>query len=364
MSKNKLYWLFQIMGWSLYFGNEVFVYSVQYGFENQMLFQAFANIILAIFLTHSFRYIVKRYNWILLPMTQLAIRVITGVFVMTDFMVALNLPLDAKYTGQLLSENPILAIEYFINLSKPTMVWVLVYIFYHYSEEKGQREIEQLKLRNSIKESEAKVLKAQMNPHFMFNVLNSIRALVYEDPTKAQQVITQLSNILRSSLIADRRTTISLKEELRTVEDYLALEKVRYEGRLQSKWVIDENTLGIQVPPMMLQTLVENAIKHGVQKAISWGFIEINTKIINDKLQIKIRNTGQLRSTDSDSESGGFGLKNTAQRLDILYGSDSSFKIYQEDHLTVCAEIGIPTRNNDSKNNNISLDSSKIRAAS
>lgn len=364
MGKNKLYWLLQIVGWSLYFGNEIFVYSLQYGFENQMLFQAFANIILAIFLTHSFRYIVKRYNWITLPMPRLAIRVLLGVFVMTDFMVALNLPLDIKYTGPLLKENPILAIEYFINLSKPTMVWVLIYIFYYYSEEKRQREIEQLKLRTSIKETEAKVLKAQMNPHFMFNALNSIRALVYEDPIKAQQGITQLSNILRSSLIADRRTTISLKEELRTVEDYLALEKVRYEERLQSKWDVDDNTLGIQVPPMMLQTLVENAIKHGVQKAIGWGFVEINTSIVADKLYIKIRNTGQLHSTDSDSESGGFGLKNTVQRLDILYGTDASFKIYQEDNLTVCAEIVIPTDNIDVKNNNVSLDSSNIRAAS
>lgn len=364
MSKNKLYWLFQIVGWSLYFGNEVFAYTLQYGFENQLLFQAFANIILTIFLTHTFRYIVKRYNWITLPLPQLAIRVLLGVFIMTDLMVALNLPLDAKYTGQLISEEPILAIEYFINLSKPVMVWVLIYIFYHYSEEKRQREIEQLKLRTSIKETEAKVLKAQMNPHFMFNALNSIRALVYEEPTKAQQGITQLSNILRSSLIADRRTTISLKEELRTIEDYLALEKVRYEERLQSKWDIDENTLGIQVPPMMLQTLVENAIKHGVQKAIGWGFVEINTSIVEDKLYIKIRNTGQLHSTDSDSESGGFGLKNTAQRLDILYGTDASFKIYQEDNLTVCAEIVIPTGNIDVKNNNISLDSSNIRAAS
>ncbi len=329
-----------------------------------MLFQAVANILLAIFLTHAFRYIVKKYNWIHLPLPQLALRVSLGVFVMTNFMVALNLPLDVKYTGQLLSNNPILAIEYFINLSKPMLVWVLIYVFYHYSEEKGQREIEQLKLRTSIKESEAKVLKAQMNPHFMFNALNSIRALIYEDPTKAQQSITQLSNILRSSLIADRRTTISLKEELRTVEDYLALEKVRYEERLQTKWDINDNTLGIQVPPMMLQTLVENAIKHGVQKAIDWGFVEINTSIVGNQLYIKIRNTGQLRSTDSDSESGGFGLKNTAQRLDILYGSEASFKIYQEDGLTVCAEIVLPNNSFDKKNANITLEPSVIRAAS
>lgn len=365
MKKNKLYWAFQIVGWTLYFGNEIFVYTIQYGgFDNYFLVEAFANIVLAILLTHTFRYIVKRYNWISLPLTKLTIRVLLGLFIMTNLMVALNLPLDANYTGDLLSKSPVLVIEYFINLGKPLLVWLLVYIFYHYSEEKVQKEIEQMKLKSSIKETEAKVLKAQMNPHFMFNALNSIRALVFEDPTKAQQGITQLSNILRSSLIADRRTTISLKEELRTVEDYLALEKVRYEERLQTKWDVDDNTIGIQVPPMMLQTLVENAIKHGVQKAIGWGFIEINTSLVNNKLYIKIRNTGQLKSTDSDSEVGGFGLKNTTQRLDILYGNEAHFKIYQEDNLTVCAEIVIPTENLDKKNTGFAIDSSSFKAAS
>lgn len=351
MNKNKLYWIFQIVGWSFYFCNDIVAYSIQFGYENQMILNAIANILIAIILTHSFRFIVKKYNWITLPLSQLTIRVLLGVFIMTDILVAINIPLDAKYIGGLLEKTPILLIEYFINLAKPLLVWVSIYVFYHYSEEKSQKEIEGLKLKSSIKETEAKVLKAQMNPHFMFNALNSIRALVLEDPTKAQQGITQLSNILRSSLIADRRTTISLKEELRTIEDYLALEKVRYEERLQTKWDVDANTLGIQVPPMMLQTLVENAIKHGVQKAIGWGFIEINTSLSDEKLYIKIRNTGQLFSTESDSESGGFGLKNTAQRLDILYGNEASFKIYQEDSLTVCAEITIPEKNAEYKNN-------------
>ena len=345
MEKNKLYWFFQIIGWSLYFCNEIFAYSVEYSYDHSMLFNALANIALAIALTHVFRIIVKKYNWITLPLPRLAVRVVAGVGVMTLLLVALNVPLDAKYIGTLLNEKPILAIEYFINLAKPVLVWVLIYIFYHYSEEKSQKEIEQIKLKSSIKETEAKVLRAQMNPHFMFNALNSIRALVLEDPSRAQQGITQLSNILRSSLLADRRTTVSLKEELRTIEDYLGLEKVRYEERLQMKWDIAPETQNIQVPPMMLQTLVENAIKHGVQKAINWGFVEINTSLVNHKLYIKIRNTGQLQSTESKSEAGGFGLKNTAQRLDLLYGSEASFKIYQEDNLTVCAEISIPLGN-------------------
>jgi len=343
MTKNQLYWLFQTLGWGLYFGNEIFVYIIQYGeYQDYFILEAIANIFLAILLTHTFRAIVKKYNWITLPLPRLILRILTGLLLMTACLVALNIPMDSRYTGDILARNPILTLEYFINLSKPIQVWLLIYIFYHYSEEKVQKELEQIKLKSSIKETEAKVLKAQMNPHFMFNALNSIRALVFEDPEKAQQSITQLSNILRSSLIADRRTTISLKEELKTIEDYLALEKVRYEERLQSTWDIDENTLGVQVPPMMLQTLVENAIKHGVQKAIGWGFVEIYTTIINQKLYIRIRNTGELTSTDSKSEVGGFGLKNTRQRLEILYGQDASFTIVQENELVVCAEIVLP----------------------
>lgn len=350
MNKNKLYWFFQIVGWSLYNINEILQYSLQYGYDNSMVFNALANIVLSIFVTHLFRIVVKKFNWVKFNLPQLALRVGIGVFFMTMILVTLNLPLDAKYVGELLNEKPILVIEYFINLAKPFLVWALIYMFYNYSEEKRQREIEELKLKSSIKETEAKVLRAQMNPHFMFNALNSIRALVLEDPTKAQQGITQLSNILRSSLLADRRKTVALKEELRTIEDYLALEKVRYEERLQTKWDIAPETQNIQVPPMMLQTLVENAIKHGVQKAINWGFVEINTSAADNKLYIKIRNTGQLQGTESKSESGGFGLKNTAQRLDLLYGSEASFKIYQEDSLTVCAEIMIPLSNAEIRN--------------
>ena len=93
----------------------------------------------------------------------------------------------------------------------------------------------------------------------------------------AQQSITQLSNLLRNSLLADRRKTVELREEIKTVDDYLALEKVRYEDRLTCRLEIEPKTQYLQVPPMMLQTLVENAIKHGVQKAIGGGFVELTT---------------------------------------------------------------------------------------
>lgn len=195
-----------------------------------------------------------------------------------------------------------------------------------------------------MREAESKVLRSQLNPHFTFNALNSIRALVYEDPSKAQVSITQLSNILRNSLLADRRKTVDLQEELKTVVDYLELEKVRYEERLSYSITTNPQSIYWQVPPMMLQTLVENGIKHGVSKEMGGGFVDVTSEIDDDVLLITIRNSGNLSSTDSTtSESGGVGLKNTAERLSILYGKGASFRIFQEQEKVVCSEVRIPT---------------------
>lgn len=138
-----------------------------------------------------------------------------------------------------------------------------------------------------------------------------------------------------------------LNEELRTVDDYLALEKIRYEDRLQIRKNIYPETLNVQVPPMLLQTLVENAIKHGVSKPVKGGFVSIETKMTNDKLLIIISNTGVLETT----ESGGFGLENTAHRLELLFGPEAKFRIFQASKDVVTAEITIPIPSGESKEN-------------
>ncbi len=114
-------------------------------------------------------------------------------------------------------------------------------------------------------------LKSHINPHFIFNSLNSIRALVDENPERARTAITELSNILRSSMQVEKMETVPLNKELDIVKDYLALEQMRFEERLKIELDIDEDTLNQPVPPMMLQTLVENAIKHGISKHYKWG---------------------------------------------------------------------------------------------
>ena len=326
---------------------EYSAYVLELGFDADALYLAIANVFLGITLTHLYRLMIKRWHWVRLPFIQLAPRVLFSVFVLALIMTLVNLPIDMVIVPQqYFSDEPWVFIGYMLTWGKAMLTWVLTYTAYHYVERTRDDEIDKILLKTSIRETEAKVLRSQLNPHFVFNALNSIRALVHENPAKAQQSITQLSNLLRNSLLADRRKTVELREEIKTVEDYLALEKVRYEDRLTSRIELDGRTLFWQVPPMMLQTLVENAIKHGVSTAVGGGFVEVQSTLVShndgaDKLHIVIRNTGVLGDKEA---SGGFGLANTAQRLELLYGSDARFQIVQEDDITVRADISIPAQ--------------------
>jgi two-component system LytT family sensor kinase len=341
MSRAKLYWMLQILGWLSWLANEALIYINSYGWSIDWFIMTIIDTVLAILLTHKFRKIIRKFDWVEMPINLVIPRIIGAVFLMSILMVLVNLPIDAyllKDREHVNFWSPFFVLQYIFFFIKPLMIWTLFYYASHYFERKSEVEVEKLKLESSVRETESKVLRAQMNPHFMFNALNSIRALILEDPTKAQKAVTQLSNILRSSLLADRRKTVALSEELRTVEDYLALEKIRYEERLRVEKDISSETLIYQVPPMLLQTLVENAIKHGVSKPVKGGFVRLESKIEHGYLVMLISNTGILETTDS----GGFGLENTAHRLELLFGSLSTFSIYQAAENVVTAEIKIP----------------------
>jgi two-component system LytT family sensor kinase len=344
MSKRRIYWILQILGWTLLIMLDFVPYTLQYGFDSVVWYSALANIFLAICLTHIYRVVIRRWNWTSLPLPRLALRVILSVLFLGLIMALANQPLDMKTLEDNVIHQPIIFWGYYGSWCKNLFAWILSYTVYHYVEQTRLAGYEKIMLRMSMREAEAKVLRSQLNPHFTFNALNSIRALVYEDPAKAQLSITQLSNILRNSLLADRRKTVDLQEELKTVVDYLELEKVRYEERLRYSITTNPQTVYWQVPPMMLQTLVENGIKHGVSKEMGGGFVDVTSHIVDDMLFITIRNSGTLVSGDSTiSESGGVGLKNTAERLSILYGKGASFRIFQEEEKVVCSEVCIPT---------------------
>lgn len=220
-------------------------------------------------------------------------------------------------------------------------IWNCIYFIYHYVTETRKNQLDNLKLEALVKSLELKTIKSHINPHFIFNALNSIRALIDEDPTRARQAVTGLSKILRSSMQSDQQEIISLEKELDIVKDYLALEFIRFEDRLKLVYQIDEATLKNPIPPMLLQTLVENAIKHGIGKAIEGGEIMVAAKAYDDYYEVRVVNTGKLNLTE---EHEGFGLASTANRLLLIFGEKATFSIHQLDTEHVEAKAIIPLK--------------------
>ena len=190
-----------------------------------------------------------------------------------------------------------------------------------------------------LKDLEIQAIQSTINPGFIFNALLSIQKLIEEDANRARTAVTELSNILRFGLQSGKKDTISFFKELENVHDYLALENMRFEDRLKIEYKIDENTLSLPVPPMMLQTLVENAIKHGINKQILGGVVRIISTINNNFHELSVENTGYL---NGQSSAEGFGLSSTTNRLSLLYGNKAKFEIKQAAPSLVEAKVLIP----------------------
>lgn len=233
-----------------------------------------------------------------------------------------------------------LFITNFVTFIPLLLIWNAIYFMYHFVMKTRKQEMDTIKLEALVRQLELNTIKAHINPHFIFNALNGIRALIDENPARARKAITELSNILRSSLSAEKAETVPLQEELKIVKDYLALESMRFEDRLRIAFDIDERTLNNPVPPMMLQTLVENAIKHGISKQMKGGVIKIVSKISDNRHQLLVQNTGHLNGYAKHS--GGFGIASTKDRLNLLYGERASFEIHQVDATLVEAKIQMP----------------------
>ncbi|MDX1472415.1 MAG: histidine kinase [Flavobacteriaceae bacterium] len=218
-------------------------------------------------------------------------------------------------------------------------IWLVFYLTYHYFI----RYNKSLKYEAAINEIELNNLKSQLNPHFIFNALNSIRALIDENPKKSKIAVNQLSNILRNSLNTDKKRLTSFEDELKTVRDYLGLESMRYEERLKVQMDIHPDSNRFLVPPLMIQTLIENGIKHGISHLKEGGKIHLSTMVANGSLNIEIRNSGKYVFNGRNmSKRTGLGIRNTKQRLKLIYGDEAKFKIFNEGNNVVLTQIIIP----------------------
>lgn len=339
--KEKLYWICQLGGWLLFTLLELSTYIGIDGLSWKLITNAIVNFMLGIAFTHLYRMFLVRSGWLTLPLYQIIPRGMVGVVLMSSLLTVINIWLD-RFTYPVLQNVPVDAgtfLGYFFNLSKYVLLWSLTYHLFQYWERSLKAERDRYQIEAVLKENQYNNLKTQLNPHFLFNSLNSIRTLVDMDPVLAKTAITQLSGLLRSALHMGKHKTVSLLDELQTVKDYLAIESIRFDDRLKISFDIDTEAEQCNVPPMMLQTLTENAVKHGISTLKNGGKIDIEAHRYNGTLQLKITNTGYyLPKGDED----GVGIENTVERLKILYDDKATFSIKNAESNQVVTEITIP----------------------
>jgi len=218
------------------------------------------------------------------------------------------------------------------------LIWIFIITalkLYHYI---NQVKINQIQLESNLRESQLNTLKGQINPHFMFNSLNNIRGLILEDATRARDMITRLSEMLRYSLTKNDVNTISIKEELQTVDNYVEISKIQFEERLQFSIDVNPETLTIAIPPMIIQMLIENAVKHGIGNLKQGGEIKLAIDKTYNLLFITVANSGTLSMGEGNTK---LGLENIKKRLELLFGNRAHFTLREKD-IYVEAKITIP----------------------
>lgn len=341
LQRSQIYWLLQIAGWlSFTLLNLAFVY-LNNQVTPEVLFGLLMVFVVGIGLTQIIRGIIIRFHWLQLGVAAMLPRILLLCILCGVGMASIDRVADHLLSPDVsLFEQPIRFALNVLNFSFVFLFWSAIYYLFHFIVNFRKAEIENLKWEAAISEAELNRLKSQLNPHFLFNAMNAIRALVDENPVKAKEAITQYSNILRSTLQMGKSKLIPLHQEMALVNDYLALEGIRLEERLRLNIQVDDSATNAQLPPMMLQTLVENGIKHGISKLPKGGELSIHATLNNHILRIKIANSGHYDET-AVPESG-FGIANTLERLKLLYGDQASFSIENSEPNLVISQLFIP----------------------
>ncbi len=338
------YWVCQLAGWGSLatFG----VLSSSFGDWRAGLRFAVAKLFVSttgLLLSHLWRGLLRRRAWIDrasgLPIARLAAGLLALAATQTGFLLLSDLTFRG---GAFFADG---ADELAFDLVLLLLLWFLVFAFWTLcyavalSRRRAERfEVEKLRLEVSVKEAELRALQSQVNPHFFFNSLSSIRALVYEDAGAAARAINQLAGMMRHSLQAGHQATARLDEELAAVNAYLDMEKLRFDERLQLAVDVPPELGGVMLPPMVLQTLAENAVRHGVERTTGPCRIRIAARREPGRVCVTVANEGRLIA---DSASTRVGLANAGQRLALQFGAAASCGI-DESEGWVTATVTLP----------------------
>jgi hypothetical protein len=345
------YWALQFAGWTLYFwsqaSGEVIFADVPWS-KSATLWGGICLSGLA--LTHLLRSIIKREQWLALPPGALLVRMLIATALLAATLFGINIALSLMEFGTPVA--PILGAFYrrlspggqlfnqFVSSLLVTLIWIGLYLGFAVQRHRYEAQLHQAELARLLHAAELRLLKAQLNPHFLFNALNGLRALIADEPARAQDGVTQLARTLRYTLASGEDEVVSLARELDMVNDYLALEGLRLADRLDVVRNITPEALQARVPVMLVQPLVENAIKHGIAQLKQGGTLRIEAHVANADLNMLIHNPRPMDAPLPAAQ--GTGLKNSSERLRLLFGGRASLRLDLSHPGEATAEVRLP----------------------
>lgn len=342
LTTRALYWGTQVASWSIFVGLFILWNLLNGTLSTDGLLVMALVFATGIGASHLFRHFILRFHWLERDIGSVLPRLSLGAvgLGLLAFLVE-GAVHDLFFTGfaPLLQRHPLELFGRILNWTVLLLIWSLAYYGYGLFVRSRREEIRNLRLETANRENQLGNLRAQMNPHFMFNALNSIRALIDDEPEQAKRAITQLSAILRNAMATVKRSVVPLGEELDMVKAYLALETMRFEERLRVRFEVKDGLERQPVPPMLLQTLVENAVRHGVARMPEGGEVLIGARIEGNTMILFVHNSGHFEP--GRSSGNGIGLRNTRKRLQLIYGSQAHLDITNRDGLVV-TEVHVP----------------------
>jgi LytS/YehU family sensor histidine kinase len=307
--------------------------------------------LISLVLTHALRALIRRNGWLSLPPAALLTRVAIAIVVSSSITYAVSLAMSEWVYGTAVS--PLARVFYqrlspggqlrnqFVFMLIVHIAWVALYLAFAMQRHRYRTEIQQAQLGQALRAAELRLLQSQLNPHFLFNALNGLRSLIADEPARAREAVTRLARLLRQTLASSDENLVSLERELELVEDYLSLESMRLADRLTVERDIDTSARTARVPAMLLQTLVENAIKHGIAELKQGGTLRLTAKVLDQELLLRVDNPCPHPRV-APPASNGVGLRNASERLRLLFGARASLRLEFADPGRAVAEARIP----------------------
>jgi sensor histidine kinase YesM len=350
-----LYWILQLTGWGVItLGRFIGGVSVLDLAWPRLLLELLLVNTVALVLSHWLRDYVRRNRWRALPIRKLAWRILVASFVcgapigiVTQFtyLSALMDPESflREYAPALQFQLALpfaIALE-ILNCTFLFIAWLTLYFTAIALREHRSAQLKQSELARALQLAELRLLKSQLNPHFLFNALNTVRSLIADNPARAQDAVTRLAKTLRYTLTSPQDELVTLSQELDIVADYLELESMRFEDRLRIETHIPDDAAAVHIPVMLLQTLAENAIKHGIAELPSGGLLGISAVLQNEILILEVENP---RPPTPKHSAQGIGLHNARDRLRLLFGERASLDLDLSKPGVATARLRIPVQ--------------------